>query len=236
MNMKLFAIALMSFTLLLSNAGEASTKMIVVDTGHSPNQAGSRSALGETEYSYNRRYSLVLVDALKRLGLSVWDVQANGQDQSLMQRVSNTQGAALFVSIHHDSIPQQWINQQREHEFSGYSLFLSGKTALPKESISCAFSIAKALQSIGEAPSRYHATPMPGENKPFLNEALGIHRYDNLVVLKASKAPAVLVEIGVIVNPSEATRLKQIKQIRQSAEQVALAIQACVSKPPKTPL
>ena len=54
----------------------------------------------------------------------------------------------------------------------------------------------------GEKPSLYHAEPIAGENRPLLDRRLGVHRFDGLAVLKTATMPAVLVEAGVIVNPT----------------------------------
>lgn len=203
--------------------------LIVLDTGHSTREPGAMSASAETEYSYNRRYTRYLAQALRNEGLEVYDVQANGQDKSLINRIQKTPVAALFISIHHDSIPAQWLKDGKRDNYKGYSIFLSAKNAKPEVSVRCSLQIADGFLQLGEVPSLYHAEPIEGENKPLISPK-GVHKFDNLVVLKASKAPAVLVEIGVIVNTKESVRLKELKLIQASANMMARQIKACVKQ------
>lgn len=137
-------------------------------------------------------------------------------------------GAAFFLSIHHDSIPQAWLDSGREREFSGFAVFVSQKNKWEKESARCAYAIGTGMKSVGERPSLYHATPMKGENRPLVDEALGIHLFDDLFVLRNAQSPAVLLEVGVIVNPIEAKRLMDISLIGRVSKALAGAVRKCV--------
>jgi N-acetylmuramoyl-L-alanine amidase len=69
-----------------------------------------------------------------------------------------------------------------------------------------------------------------GENRPLLNEQLGIHKFDGLAVLRLASTPAVLIEVGVIVNPvEEHNLLRQSVQVA-IATAIASGISSCVSK------
>ena len=70
---------------------------------------------------------------------------------------------------------------------------------------------------------------IPGENKKLLTSN-GVYQYDNLVVLKKSQKPAVLIEIGVIANPEEANRLSNQKVIWKISENIAQSIQQCLNQ------
>src|SRR5678810_566648 len=70
-----------------------------------------------------------------------------------------------------------------------------------------ASAIGEELRAAGMTPSRYHADPVIGENRPFADELNGVHYYDNLGVAKTAKMPAVLIESGVIINRDEEARM-----------------------------
>ena len=96
-----------------------------------------------------------------------------------------------------------------------------------QQSLACAKAIGERLLAAGETPSLYHATPIKGENRPLIDTRLGIHRFDDLVVLKTAPMPAVLVEAGVIANPDEEPRLQNPATITKIANAISEGIVAC---------
>ena len=200
---------------------------IVIDTGHTPQRPGATASNGIGEYQYNLRMSQRISQLLENSGYQIHRVSADGREISLTERTAQAPEAKLFVSIHHDSMPQAWIDAGKNRELSGFSLFVSQKNSHYQQSLQCAQYIGEKLITIGEKPSLYHATPIEGENRPLLNSRLGIHQFDDLVVLKTAPSPAVLIEIGVIVNPSEATRLGQEAVIQKITGAIAQGIQQC---------
>lgn len=89
--------------------------------------------------------------------------------------------------------------------------------------------IGERLRAAGETPSLYHADPIRGENRPLIDARLGIHRFDDLVVLRTARVPALLIEAGVIVNPREEARLAQADTIRRLGAAIAAGIEACTA-------
>jgi N-acetylmuramoyl-L-alanine amidase len=55
-----------------------------------------------------------------------------------------------------------------------------------------------------------------------------VHYYDNLVVLKTARMPAVLLEAGVIVNRDEETRMRSAETRRAIAAAVAAGLRTCL--------
>lgn len=210
--------------LCISTAHAAS---IIVDTGHTPQHPGATAASGRTEYYYNLDMSTAVAAALAQTGDQVTRSAADGQEIELKARPMVNPAANLFVSIHHDSMPQAWIDAGQQQKYAGYSIFVSRKNGHFDESLACAISVGSALRASGERPSLYHATPIPGENRPLLDKTLGVHQYDDLIVLKTAPMPAVLVEIGVIVNPAEEARIVQPKVIQKIAHAIATGIHNC---------
>ncbi|WP_082853082.1 N-acetylmuramoyl-L-alanine amidase family protein [Bordetella ansorpii] len=201
---------------------------VVVDTGHTRAHPGAVSPGGKVEYDYNLQVTDALSRALAADGQRVARVAADGKDIALKERTAAHPDADFFVSIHHDSIQQEWIDAGRRREFRGYALFVSEKNPHYEKSLACARAIGTQLLTIGEVPSLYHQTPIPGENRPLIDKRLGVHRFDDLVVLKTAAMPAVLVEVGVIANPDEARRLGEPAVVRRQADAIARGLRECL--------
>jgi len=221
------AAAAIAAALALGGSLAAAAPSVALDTGHTPLRPGAVAPSGRVEYRFNLDLSDAVSRHLKTLGAEVTRVAADGQEIELRQRTQVAPQAELFVSIHHDSMQQAWIDAGRRREFSGYSLFVSEKNPAYGKSLRCAQDIGAKMRAAGEHPSLYHATPIPGENRPLIDEALGIHRFDDLVVLKTATMPAVLIEAGVIANPDEEVRLARPETIERLAEAIAQGILSC---------
>jgi N-acetylmuramoyl-L-alanine amidase len=84
------------------------------------------------------------------------------------------------------------------------------------------------MRAAGFVPSRYHADPALGEERPFADEANGVHYFDNLAVARTAAMPAVLVEAGVIVNPVAELRMRDPKVRRRIALAIAKGAASCL--------
>jgi N-acetylmuramoyl-L-alanine amidase len=208
-------------------AAPAGATYIIVDTGHTPRHPGATGASGRVEYLYNLDLSGAVTKDLQALGDRVARTSADGKEIALTDRATHTPGAGFFISIHHDSMQQAWIDAGRRREFSGYSIFVSQKNPHYEQSLRCARAIGEQMLAAGRHPSLYHATPIPGENRPLIDKRLGIHRFDDLVVLKTAPVPAVLVEAGVIANPDEEADMAKPQTIAQVAHAIAAGVHAC---------
>lgn len=213
----------------------AAAATVVVDTGHTPQHPGAHGPDGQAEYGFNLRLSDAVSRRLREAGIAVTRVSADGREIELQQRTQVNPQADLFVSIHHDSIQQAWIDAGRRGEFKGYALFVSEKNPRASDSLRCAEHLGRQMRDIGETPSLYHATPIAGEDRPLLNPSLGIHRFDDLVVLKTAAMPAVLIEAGVIANPTEESRLAQPDTVERLAGAMARGIALCLAPPAHPP-
>lgn len=221
------AFAIFAVSMIFPIVAPASAAHIVVDTGHTAQRPGATGASGRVEYLYNLDLSAALAGDLSAAGYRVSRVSDDGQEIALKDRATRHPDAALFVSIHHDSMQQAWIDAGRRREFAGFSIFVSEKNPYYAQSLRCARAIGEEMLVAGEKPSHYHATPIPGENRPLIDSRLSIHRFDDLVVLRTAPIPAVLVEAGVIANPDEETRLARPLTIKLLAAAIARGIRAC---------
>ena len=189
---------------------------IAVDVGHYLAKPGVTSARGVSEFEYNRRLALEVADALRRAGHKTLLIGDDGLAENLGTRSPRANGWDLFISIHHDSVQPRFLAPW-EHEgetlaysdrFAGFSLFVSRLNLHTEASLKCASAIGAAMRDAAFAPSRYHADPIVGENRPFADEPNGVHYFDNLAVLKTARIPALLFEAGVIVNRDEEMRMR----------------------------
>ena len=197
-----------------------------MDVGHHDAEPGVLSASGRPEFEYNRDLALELRLNLEQAGYSVRLIGERGDYAVLHQRTRDARGAALFVSIHHDSVKERLLPEAGR--FSGFSVFVSRANAKPAKSLACASAIGARLRAAGFSPSRYHADPVLGENRPFADETNGVHYYDNLAVGRTAAMPAVLVEAGVIVNREEDAKLRDPAVRRRVAGAIAEGVARCL--------
>jgi N-acetylmuramoyl-L-alanine amidase len=154
----------------------------------------------------------------------------------LSGRTAQASETSFFLSVHHDSVQphllQRWEFDGQTRLFSdqhaGFSLFVSRANPDVAGSLRCASAIGRALRVAGFTPSLYHAAPIAGEFKPFADRENGVHYYDNLVVLKTARQPALLLEAGVIVNRDEELLLLTPAYQARMSEAVADGLRACL--------
>jgi N-acetylmuramoyl-L-alanine amidase len=221
-------------------AAAGAAPLVAVDVGHYRAEPGAISARGRPELEFNRDLAIELARALAARGLDVRLIGADGDMAVLSRRTTAAREAALFVSVHHDSVQPHYL-EGWEHEgavrkfsdrFAGFALFVSRRNPQLDRSLACASAIGTQLRAAGFAPSLYHAEPIPGESKPFADRANGVHYYENLVVLHSASQAAVLLEAGVIVNRAEELVLRDSGTQRLIAGAVAAGVRACLATPP----
>jgi len=189
---------------------------IAIDVGHYLEKPGVISARGVTEFEYNLKLAREIEIALKHAGHRTLLIGDDGLSEDLAKRAPRASGMDLFISIHHDSVQPRFLSVWEyegetlnySDKFAGFSLFVSRLNSHTEAGLRCASAIGAALRGAGFTPSRYHADPILGENRPFADEANGVHYFDNLAVLKTASIPALLFEAGVIVNRDEELRLR----------------------------
>ncbi|MGC2519907.1 MAG: N-acetylmuramoyl-L-alanine amidase [Burkholderiales bacterium] len=224
--------------LLFMPAAVAEAQTVAVDVGHFFGKPGATSARGRIEFEFNRDLALEIGLALRRQGAGAVPIGADGGMVRLSARTVAATGADFFLSVHHDSVQPHYLEEWNyegvpllfSDRFAGFSLFVSRKNPHLGQSVQCASAMGAALRAAGFAPSLYHAEPIPGESKPFADRANGVHYYDNLIVLKTARSPAVLLEAGVIVNRGEELRLRSEEVHKRIAAAVALGLDRCLRR------
>jgi N-acetylmuramoyl-L-alanine amidase len=188
---------------------------VLLDVGHTPDDPGAISAHGNPEYGYNLSLANLAMAQLIDAGFrqtTLLLVKGKGYGQ-LAQRaeIANRVVPDLLLSIHHDSTRERYISRwefagvERNYsdKFSGHSLFVSIKNRFYRQSVDFAKLLGRELASAGLQYTPQHAEDIPTARLPLIDAELGVYRYDNLVVLKDVRVPAVLFEAGLIINRKE---------------------------------
>jgi N-acetylmuramoyl-L-alanine amidase len=189
---------------------------VFLDVGHTPEEGGAVSARGVNEYEFN----LVLAkDIEKKLleagfGRTLLQVTTGEKNAGLVHRVvaANRSKANLLLSVHHDSVPDRFL-EQWEYEgkqlgycdrFKGHSLFVSYVNPRRAASLRFARLLGKALKARGLQYTPHYTQAFMGERRRELVDTDGgVYRFDQLYVLRATGMPAVLMEAGSIINRDE---------------------------------
>lgn len=192
------------------------TFQVVVDVGHTEEKPGAKSARGVDEYEFNLRLARRIEQDLIEAGFAktVLMITSGRARASLFKRVerANRQGADLFLSIHHDSVPDRFLEkweyegQQRGYSdrFKGHSLFVSIDNADYKGSLLFGKLLGNQLKDRGLSYTPHYTEKFMGSRRRVLvDPQAGVYRYDQLIVLKDTRMPAVLLEAGSIINREE---------------------------------
>jgi N-acetylmuramoyl-L-alanine amidase len=220
---------------LATSAGSDLKPRVALDVGHSVKQPGAYSARGVGEYSFNRMIAEALLRSLLRTGeVEAFIINPQGKPISLAERTREAANkrAALFLSIHHDSVQRRYIKEWNvggkthlySDNFSGFSIFVSRKNRKFAQSLKFAHLLGEAMIARGFSPTLHHAEKIPGEGRNLIDKSLGLYEFDDLLVLKTAAMPAVLLECGVIVNRSEEASLQKPETQQRIAEAAIEAI------------
>src|SRR5262249_46515891 len=133
----------------------------VIDVGHTESVPGARSARAVPEYEYNLRLAKEIEQKLLGAGFAKTTLLITADPPPaglfLLANRVNKLGADLLLSIHHDSVPDQflekWEYEGEEYSFSdrfkGHSLFVSFDNPERKASIWFARLLGRELRARG---------------------------------------------------------------------------------------
>jgi N-acetylmuramoyl-L-alanine amidase len=221
-----------------SNACQPSGFRVVLDVGHTARVPGADSARGVPEYTFNLQLADTVKQGLIAAGFSktVRLITATAPWTGLFERAARTNElhADLFIAIHHDSVPdnlmEKWEYNGEKHRFSdrfrGYSIFISDANADRKGSLAFGHLLGRELQARGMHYTSHYTLPLMGRHRHQLVDAeAGVYRYDQLVVLRSTLMPAVLLEAGSIVNRKEELELATAERRTQISAAVVAAVE-----------
>ena len=166
-----------------SATGALADKVIVVDAGHGGSSTGA-TAGGYQEKNITLQISLRLREILEAAGAKVVMTRDKDVDVNLYDRpyLANDINADLFVSIHNDSFTS---------ESRGTSTYYHMSDSSSRALANC---VQQAIVAVSGVPS-----------KGALSD--GILYNSGLAVLRASKMPAILVEVAYISNTQDRRHL-----------------------------
>jgi N-acetylmuramoyl-L-alanine amidase len=222
---------------------------VVVDVGHTAESPGAISARGVYEYEFNLRLARLIERKLLDAGFgkTVLLVTDGPARKSLFKRVAraNASSADLFLSIHHDSVPdsflEAWEYQGEEHHYSdrfkGHSLFFSIDNADPDGSLLFGQLLGEQLKTRNLQYTPHYIEKFMGHRQRLLIDAkVGVYRYDQLIVLKSTRMPAVLLEAGSIINRDEELAMNSPERQSLIGAAVAHAVDGfCAIRRPRNP-
>jgi len=217
---------------------------VVVDVGHTLDVPGAISARGVPEYAFNLRLAGEIREKLVAAGFAktVLLITAEAPPLGLVQRAlrASALGADLFISIHHDSVPdyllESWDYEGQPNHFSdrfkGFALFISNDNADRAGSLAFGRLLGQALKARGLSYTpHYTLALMANRRRELLDAAAGVYRYDQLIVLRDTRMPAVLLEAGSIVNRDEELELGTAERRSLISAAVAAAVEGfCASR------
>lgn len=174
------------------------------------------SARGVPEYEFNLQLANRIAKDLAAAGFRQANVLVTPgpAKRSLLMRVAHAANltAELFISIHHDSVPERFLKTW-EHEgkqlrysdyFRGHSIFMFYENAHAAASFQFAQLLGSELKRRGLQYTPHYAQAfMQERQRDRLDPGAGVYRFDQLIVLKDTRTPAVLLEAGSIINRDE---------------------------------
>jgi len=189
---------------------------VIVDVGHTQEVPGAMSARGVPEYEFNLRLAKLIEQNLIEAGFGRTVLMVTGEPSraGLHKRVTRANGlnADLFLSIHHDAVPDRlietWQYEGQERHFSdrfhGHSIFISEDNPDVRGSLLFGKLLGEQLKARGLQYTPHYTQPiMRSRQRELLDAKAGVYRYDQLIVLRETRMPAVLLEAGSIVNRDE---------------------------------
>jgi N-acetylmuramoyl-L-alanine amidase len=217
---------------------------VIVDVGHTEAVPGAMSARGATEYSFNLALAQDAKQALLDAGFAktVLLITDQAPPRGLITRAvaANSQQADLFLAIHHDSVPDNllktWqVEGQDQHyndDYPGYALFISNDNGDRAGSLLFGDLLGKALEARGlQFTPHYTLAPMGHRRRELVDPVAGVYRYDQLIVLRMTRMPALLLEAGSIVNRQEELELGTPERRAKTSAAIAAAVtQFCAAR------
>ncbi|HEY2243076.1 MAG TPA: N-acetylmuramoyl-L-alanine amidase [Xanthobacteraceae bacterium] len=214
-----------------------STFRVVVDVGHTLDVPGAMSARGVPEYAFNLQLAREVKQALVDAGFeqAVLLITGSAPWRGLFERAAraNAMHADLFIAIHHDSVPdnlkQIWEYAGQKNEFNddypGYAIFISNDNADRAGSLLFGSMLGHELERRSLHYTPHYTLALMGHRRRILVDAeAGVYRYDQLIVLRQTRMPAVLLEAGSIVNREEELELATPERRALTSAAIAAAV------------
>jgi N-acetylmuramoyl-L-alanine amidase len=211
---------------------------ILLDVGHTAEAPGAIGARNVSEFDFNLRLAKRIEERLKSEGFVETSllVTEGKAKPSLWKRIAaaNRTRAKLLLSIHHDSVPDSFLEEWEfegaksrfSDRFTGHSLFVSRRNPLFETSLKFGKLLGKQMKAQGLEYARQYTQKIMGRyRRKLLDKDVGIYRFDDLVVLRWARMPAVLLEAGSIINRDEELAMNSTERQDMISAAVAVAVQ-----------
>ena len=211
---------------------------VVVDVGHTVDVPGAMSARGIPEYAFNLQLAQQVKASLADAGFgeATLLITATAPWRGLFERAAhaNSMHADLFIAIHHNSVPDnllqtwQYAGQEQHYndDYPGYAIFISNDNPDRAGSLLFGKFLGTELQARGLQYTPHYTLPLMGHRRRELLDAkAGVYRYDQLIVLRATRMPAVLLEAGSIVNRQEELQLASPERRTLTSAAIVAAVE-----------
>lgn len=184
----------------------------MLDSGHTIKEPGALGIRGEYEKTYNDLLVKELASLLaEEQGIDLFLSGVSASDISLKERVdlANQNSVDLLLSIHHNSVSEKKLElavlngssiAKSKEPVSGYSIFVSQENKALTKSILFATELGQAMEQINR---RAFDAKRSHELKPqqrLMNKRFSIYQFDHLGILRGANMPAILFEVGFIVD------------------------------------
>ncbi len=212
--MRRVVLVLLTFISLLFSNETCKNFTLAIDIGHTPKRWGATSSMGVKEYDFNKRLAFELQTKAIQQGFSkTFIINPNSKEISLTYRtkIASDKKVDMFLSLHHDSAQKKYLSYRKvdgvkrhySYHHKGYSVFYSKKNPKAKKSLLFAKLLGEELFKNSMRPTLHHAEKIKGENRELVDKKYGVYEFGDLIVLKKTEVPAVLLESGIIINPDE---------------------------------
>ena len=238
--MKYLLILALAFSSLFSE----SQFKVAIDIGHSISDPGCISSRGVTEYEFNKRMGYELYNILNNIGIYTFVVNPSGANIPLWKRskLAEDNGADILLSIHHDNVREEhkksWEYNGKDCKYcdthQGYGLYISSKNSRYTESKILAAMIGQSMRNNNMRPNSINSKSNGDTLRRLLDREIAMYNYKDLIVLKSSDIPSVLIENGVLSHRKEEQNLNDESyrlNIIKSIAQGILAYQESGEKP-----
>jgi N-acetylmuramoyl-L-alanine amidase len=215
---------------------------VIIDVGHTEKAPGAISARGVSEFAFNVNLARRIEQELLAAGFrrSMLLITEGPSRKGLVERVkrANALDGDLFLSVHHDSVPDEFLEkwefegEQRNFSdrFKGHSIFISDDNSDRAGSLLFAKLLGGQLRKRGLKYAPHYTDPIMGNRQRLLVDAReGVYRYDQLIVLKDTAMPSVLLEAGSIINREEELRMSSAEHQALVSAAVADAVRSFCS-------
>jgi N-acetylmuramoyl-L-alanine amidase len=222
---------------------------VVLDVGHTAEFPGATSARGVPEYEFNLQLARLIQRHLRDAGFERTILLITGGEalKGLAKRVARANGAKadLLLSIHHDSVPEAFLkiwdfdgrHNRFSDQFKGHSIFISNDNPDRSGSLQFGRLLGRQLKARDLRYAPHYTEAFMGRRRRELVDAeTGVYRYDQLVVLRATRMPAVLLEAGSIVNRDEELLMGSPEhQALIGAAVTDAVVEFCAARAPRRP-